>query len=157
MKQHQYQIDVTWTGSNRAGTRSYTSYERSHTVAVPGKPLLECSSDPAFRGDRSKYNPEELFVASLSSCHMLWFLHLCSDAGICVTSYTDSATATMEESADRGGRFTEVILHPEATITDPSRIEEANTLHHEANRLCFIASSCNFPVRHHPVCHAAPL
>lgn len=154
MKTHQYHITTTWTGNTGTGTKTYTSYERAHEIAVPGKDVIKGSSDPSFRGDKTRYNPEELFVSSLSSCHMLWFLHLCAQAGIVIVDYVDHAEGFMTEDADGGGRFSEVILKPVVTITDAAMIEKANALHHEANRLCFIANSCNFPVKHQPECIA---
>lgn len=144
-KQHCYKSNISWTGNDGNGTFSYTSYRRDFSVQVANKPVLEGSSDPAFRGDLTKYNPEDLLVISLSSCHMLWYLHLCSEAGIIVVDYRDEATGTMEENA-KGGRFTEVTLHPLVTVQDKSMIEQANTLHHKAHELCFIANSVNFPV-----------
>ncbi|MBS1563283.1 MAG: OsmC family protein [Bacteroidetes bacterium] len=149
---HHYQVDVTWTGNTGTGTATYRGYERSHTISVPGKPVIEGSSDPSFRGDPSRYNPEEMLVAALSTCHMLSYLHVCATAGIVVIDYVDKATGTMETTKDGGGHFTEVTLHPVVTITDASRIAEANELHHKAGKLCFIAASCNFPVAHEPVC-----
>jgi len=153
---HHYKIEVTWTGNTGTGTKEYRGYERSHTISAPGKPIIAGSSDPTFRGDASRYNPEELLVAALSTCHMLSYLHVCVVAGIVVVDYKDQATGTMVETKDGGGHFTEVTLHPVVTITDPSRIDEANALHHKAGKLCFIAASCNFPVLHQPVCVAQP-
>ncbi|MEO5944379.1 MAG: OsmC family protein [Ferruginibacter sp.] len=152
-KQHHYNARIVWTGNSRDGTKNYRSYQRSHQVSVQNKPIIEASSDPSFLGDASKYNPEELFLASLSSCHMLWYLHLCADSGITVVEYVDDATGTMEEN-ENGGRFTEVILHPQVTITDSDKINAANELHHKAHQYCYIANSCNFPVKHLPVCIA---
>lgn len=151
---HHYKTELTWTGNTGAGTKNYIAYQRSHTITVVGKPLLECSSDPAFRGDPSKYNPEELFLASLSSCHMLWYLHLCATAGIVVISYTDTASGMLQENADGSGQFTEAVLHPQVVITKTEKIETANALHHKANEMCFIARSCNFLIRHEPRCTA---
>jgi organic hydroperoxide reductase OsmC/OhrA len=151
---HHYKIDTTWTGNKGEGTKTYRGYERSHTIAAPGKPVIEGSSDPAFRGDASRYNPEELLVAALSTCHMLSYLHVCAVAGIIVVAYTDQATGTMMETPDGSGHFTEVTLFPQVVITDAARIGEANELHHRAHALCFIANSCNFPVHHQPVCTA---
>ena len=151
---HHYTIDVAWTGNTGTGTKTYRGYERSHTISAPGKPVIEGSSDPAFRGDASRYNPEEMLVAALSTCHMLSYLHVCAVAGIVVVDYQDKATGTMVETADGGGHFTEVTLHPVVTITDASQVEAANALHHKAGKLCFIAASCNFPVEHQPVCVA---
>jgi organic hydroperoxide reductase OsmC/OhrA len=158
MKTHQYQAKVTWTGNEGRGTADYKAYNRNHTISVAGKsaPILG-SSDPAFRGDKMRYNPEEMLLASLSACHLLWYLHLCSVNGVVVTSYTDSATGTMEEAENGSGRFTEVVLHPSIMVAKENMIETAIRLHQEANQLCFIANSCNFPVRHAPQIVAADL
>lgn len=150
-KEHHYKTNIEWTGNNGEGTSGYRSYERSHRIWVAGKLPIEASSDPAFRGDGTKYNPEDLLLASVSSCHMLWYLHLCADNGIVVTAYKDEATGLMIESPD-GGKFTEITLHPVVTITDRSKIEKANELHRLANKYCFVANSLNFPVKHEPVC-----
>lgn len=150
MKTHEYSLNLQWTGNSGSGTSNYRSYERSHTISIPGKSTIEGSADPAFRGDASKFNPEELLLASLASCHMLWYLHLCADSGISVTSYSDDPSGTMTETASGSGKFTEVTLRPKVQITDPLRFEEARTLHKKANELCFIANSVNFPVNHEP-------
>lgn len=150
-KAHQYQTALIWTGNTGKGTKSYRDYERSHTISIAGKADILASSDPSFRGDKSRYNPEELLVASLSSCHMLWYLHLCSDAGIIVTSYEDTATGTMEENQDGSGQFTQVVLRPVVVITDSTKAGLARDLHHQAHQMCFISRSCNFPVKHEPV------
>lgn len=151
-KQHHYTTTVTWTGNKGEGTTRYDAYERSHTLSVTNKPELQCSSDTPFRGDGTKYNPEDMLLYSLSSCHMLWYLHLCADAGIIVTAYADNATGVLDMVAPGGARFTEVVLHPVVTITDAARIEEANALHHKAHEACFIAKSVNFLVKHEPQC-----
>mgnify|MGYP001799536390 CR=1 FL=1 len=150
MKQHRYKIRNTWTGNIGLGTYDYKSYERAYTISVEGKPDLSGSSDPSFRGDRSRHNPEELFLASIASCHMLWFLHLCSVEGVVVSAYEDVATGTMVEKKDGSGRFTEVILKPVVTVSSAEMIPKAETLHARANEMCFIANSCNFPIRHQP-------
>ena len=154
MKNHYYKVDIKWTGNSGKGTSNYTAYERSHTISVNGKAVINGSSDPSFRGDKTKYNPEELFVASLSTCHMLWYLHLCSEAGVVVINYEDNARGTMQETEDGSGHFAEVTLHPTVVISDKSMIEKANELHDKANKLCFIANSCNFPIHHKPDCKA---
>jgi organic hydroperoxide reductase OsmC/OhrA len=153
-KEHKYKTRVNWTGNTGTGTSNYRGYERSHMISIEHKPDIHCSSDPAFRGDKTKHNPEELLLASLSSCHMLWYLHLCAEAGIVVTEYADHATGTMVETDNGGGRFTEVALHPMVTVTENKMIEKANALHKKANELCFIANSVNFPVSHFPNCIA---
>jgi organic hydroperoxide reductase OsmC/OhrA len=147
-KLHNYKATINWTGNSGTGTSSYQSYSRNHTVQVEGKAEILCSSDPAFSGDPARYNPEEMLLASLSSCHMLWYLHLCSAAGIVVVSYTDNATGIMEETADGSGKFTVVTLNPNVTITNNSDKNTAEYLHEKANRLCFIANSVNFTVAH---------
>ena len=150
MPKHHYPLSIAWTGNLGPGTTAYDAYSRDHLVRVPGKQALEASSDPAFRGDGTKHNPEELLVASLSGCHMLWYLHLCATQGVVVTAYVDQAVGTMEESAKNGGRFSEVMLRPLVTIGAGCDIELARQLHEEAHRLCFVANSVNFPVRCEP-------
>ncbi len=95
MKQHSYKVQLEWTGNNGQGTSDYRAYRRDYTVSAAGKPELAGSSDPLFRGDPLRYNPEDLLVASLSACHMLSYLHLCSSAGITVEKYRDAPTGTM--------------------------------------------------------------
>ncbi|WP_340105958.1 OsmC family protein [Rhodohalobacter sp. 8-1] len=148
MKSHQYKTDLKWTGNRGNGTAGYRSYDRSYSVMINGKPTLEGSADPAFRGDVSKWNPEELFLASLTACHMLWYLHLCADEEIHVMSYKDQASGVMEEMDNGSGKFAEVVLHPQVTITHTVNLDKAEKLHQRANEMCFIANSCNFPVRH---------
>ncbi|HEX2605823.1 MAG TPA: OsmC family protein [Flavisolibacter sp.] len=152
MHEHQYRATIAWTGNNGTGTSDYRAYSRNHTIEIDGKPVLPGSSDALFRGDKSRHNPEDLLVASLSACHLLSYLHVCAEAGVVVTAYSDTATGTMVLTPDGGGHFTAVILHPVVTVKDPSMITRANELHHLAHERCFIASSCNFPVLHEPVC-----
>ncbi|MBS0001366.1 MAG: OsmC family protein [Cyclobacteriaceae bacterium] len=153
-RRHRYKLRIRWTGNLGEGTRNYRAYERSHSIQAEKKAEISGSSDPAFLGDPERYNPEELFVAALSSCHMLWYLHLCAEAGIVVTAYEDHATGIMEETPDGGGHFTEVTLNPIVSITDELKIDKANALHSKANEKCFIANSVKFPVLHVPVCKA---
>jgi organic hydroperoxide reductase OsmC/OhrA len=150
--EHNYSLTVKWTGNTGTGTSGYRAYERSHTISIDHKPDIEGSSDPAFRGDKSKHNPEDMLVAALSACHMMSYLHVCVKAGIVVTEYVDHATGIMIETGGGAGRFREVTLNPVVKITDPAMIEKANELHRQANALCFIANSVNFPVGHNPVC-----
>jgi organic hydroperoxide reductase OsmC/OhrA len=150
-REHRYQVTTTWTGNRGTGTSGYRAYGREHEISAEGKSVvLPGSSDPAFLGDPSRYNPEELLVASLSACHMLWFLHLCSDAGIAVASYKDDATGEMTERAGGAGEFTKVTLRPRVTLSDPSRATEIAALHVKAHELCFIARSVKFPIEHEP-------
>jgi len=149
-KEHHYSTQLNWTGNKGEGTADYKAYLRDHVLSAGGKPEIAASSDPKFRGDPGRYNPEELFVASLSSCHMLWYLHLCAVNGVVVVDYHDYAEGTMIEETDGSGRFSVVTLRPVATVAEASMVEKALSLHHEANRFCFIANSCNFAVRHEP-------
>ncbi len=151
-RKHHYNIKLEWTGNKGRGTANYRAYDRSHSISIEHKVDILGSSDPAFRGDKTRHNPEELLVASLSACHMLWFLHLCADAGIIVTCYEDQASGVMAETADGGGHFTEATLRPTVTITEESRIDQANALHKLAIEKCFIARSFNFPAYHQPSC-----
>lgn len=150
-REHSYSVETKWTGNDGQGTANYRAYRRDHEITGPGKsaPILG-SSDPLFRGDGTRYNPEEMLVASLSTCHMLWMLHLCADAGIVIATYDDQAIGTMVETGYGAGHFTRVVLHPRMTIADPARVGEALTLHTKAHELCFIARSVNFPVEHKP-------
>ena len=150
-REHLYQLAVQWTGNCGNGTTNYRTYERTYQVEAAGKPVIFGSSDPAFRGDATKYNPEELLVAAISSCHLLWYLHLCANAGVVVIDYGDRPYGKMQESPDGSGRFTEVILRPEVTITSQSNLERAEQLHHKAHEFCFIANSVSFPI----VCQAS--
>ncbi|MBE1159980.1 OsmC family protein [Dyella acidiphila] len=148
-KQHQYAVEVVWTGNHGTGTKTYQGYGREHEVRIAGKPVIASSSDAAYRGDGSKHNPEDMLVAALSSCHMLWYLHLAATAGVVVTQYVDAAVGTL---LDRGedGRFTEVVLRPQVTISASSDAVRATAVHDEAHHACFIANSVNFPVRCEP-------
>jgi organic hydroperoxide reductase OsmC/OhrA len=146
MKTHEYRLHVKWTGNQGEGTKSYQGYSRNHEIHAQGKPILCGSSDPSFRGDFTKYNPEELFLSAISTCHMLWFLHLCSDSGIVVLSYSDLPLGLMEEDGQNGGRFIRVELNPMVTIEETTRIPELKDIHAVASQKCFIANSCNFPI-----------
>ena len=147
---HSYGVVVTWTGNRGSGTSGYRDYGRDHDVIADGRPVIAGSSDPLFRGDPERWNPELELVAALSQCHMLWYLHLCAEAGVIVTSYADDAAGAMAENDD-GGQFTEVVLRPRVTVASAEMIETATALHAEANAKCFIANSVNFPVRCDPV------
>ncbi|MDR3717409.1 MAG: OsmC family protein [Bryobacteraceae bacterium] len=146
MARHEYKVQVAWSGNDGVGTRTYSEYRRDHTIHIAGKPVLPGSSDPAFRGDAARYNPEELLVASLSACHMLSYLHLCANAGVVVTAYQDDASGAMELKPDGSGAFTEATLRPRVTLDARSDPVRAQALHHEAHQRCFIAASVNFPV-----------
>ena len=149
-KEHHYALSIEWTGNSGTGTSDYRAYTRNHTISSDGKPDLLASSDPSFRGDKTRYNPEEMLVAALSSCHMLSYLHVCVLNGVVVLEYKDNATGTMKENPDGSGQLAEVTLRPIVKVKDASMIEKANHLHERASELCFIARSVNFPVHHSP-------
>src|ERR1700748_3211315 len=144
--QHHYTTQITWTGNKGTGTSGYTEYERSHLIQTGNKVTIEASSDAPFRGDVSKYNPEDLFLASIASCHMLWYLHLCADNGIIVKNYVDNPEGVLETFANGSGKFTIITLRPVVNVTDMSMIETAQMLHHNAHEMCFMANSVNFEI-----------
>lgn len=149
-RSYHYEVRVAWTGNTGSGTSSYTSYGREHDISAPKKTNISGSSDPAFRGDRTRYNPEELLIASASACHMLSYLHLCAANKVVVLSYEDRPTGEMEAAAGGPGAFVRVDLHPAVTISAGSDAERAEALHQEAHRGCFIANSLKVPVILHP-------
>ncbi len=152
MKKHHYKIEIEWTGNKGDGTLNYKSYHRNHKIMADGKYVgIRGSADVNFMGDKMLYNPEELFLSSISACHMLWYLHLCAINNIVVTEYLDNATGIMEETENGSGKFTEVTLNPNIKITDLNMVSKANDLHKEANKMCFIANSCNFKIGHNPI------
>lgn len=150
MKTHRYQVRVVWTGNLGPGTTTYRAYARDHEVTADGPAAIAGSSDPVFRGDRGRWNPEQLLVAALSQCHLLSYLHLCAVSGVVVVAYEDHPDGVMNETADGGGSFAEVTLRPAVTVGHASMTGPALELHDRAHELCFIASSVSFPVRHEP-------
>lgn len=150
-KTHRYEVTVTWNDASGTGTTGYRDYDRTHEVSGEGKQPILGSSDPSFRGDPALWNPEELLVASLSQCHMLWYLALCAQQKVIVTGYVDRPSGTMAETPDGSGRFEEVVLRPEVTLAPGQDAGLAAKLHEKAHEMCFIANSVNFAVRHEPV------
>lgn len=152
MPEHEYQLTIRWTGNTGSGTFNPGTYKRDHKITADSKSPIMGSSDPKFRGDKSKYNPEELLVASVASCHMLWYLDLCTRENIIVVDYVDHPEGVLIENGDKGGAFKEVWLRPVVTVSDKKMIDKALSLHIRARELCFIANSLNFPVHHDPTC-----
>jgi organic hydroperoxide reductase OsmC/OhrA len=148
--EHHYNVTIEWKGNLGPGTKSYIGYKRDHAINSGSKHEILGSSDPAFRGDASRWNPEDLLVAGLSACHKLWYLHVCVVAGITVHEYIDNATGTMVEDAASGGHFTRVLLRPKVTVSKDDDVDLARRLHHDAHAKCFLANSVNFPVDHEP-------
>lgn len=152
---HTYDVTVTWTGDDGEGTTTYRSYRRDNVVTAEGLPDLAGSADPAFRGDPTRWNPEQLLVAALSQCHLLTYLHLCATNGVVVSGYVDDAHGEMTLNRDHSGQMASVTLRPRVTVADAGMVERAVALHHDVPDLCFIARSVNFPVRHEPTVLAA--
>lgn len=149
---HRFEATVTWTGNQGTGTSTYRTYSRSHEISGSAKAAaIAGSSDPAFRGDKARYSPEDLLVGALAACHMLWVLHLCAEAKITVVDYVDTASGTMAINPDGSGQFSGVVLRPRITVLEASREEDVRAVNDKAHNLCFIARSVNFPVSHHPV------
>jgi len=148
--EHRFVASLAWTGNRGTGTTGFRDYGRDHIVSVPGKPDLRASAARVFHGDVDRWNPEEQLLAALAGCHLLSYLYVAVANGIVVVDYRDAPDGILVTRADGGGAFREVTLRPVVTISagDP---EIARRLHVDANRLCFIASSVNFPVRHEPV------
>jgi organic hydroperoxide reductase OsmC/OhrA len=148
--EHKYRISVQWTGNKGVGTSGYREYSRDHIIRAGSKPDILGSSDAAFLGDATRWNPEDLLVAAVSACHKLWYLHLCANAGIAVLAYVDDAEGTMLDSPEQG-RFTQIVLRPHVTIRAGDDRNLAESLHHAAHERCYVANSVNFPIRCEPV------
>lgn len=157
LNEHRYALTVRWTGNRGEGTASYRGYSRDHDIEIPGLPVLQGSADPTFHGDRDRYNPEQLLLAALAQCHMLSFLHVAVKHGVVVTGYEDRAAGLMRTNRDGSGQFESVTLSPRVSVTDQAAADLMETLHAEANKVCFIARSVNFPVLHHPSTTVVPL
>ncbi|GAA3305604.1 MULTISPECIES: OsmC family protein [Glutamicibacter] len=155
LSQHEYRVGLEWTGNRGTGTESYRSYGRDHVLRASGLPELPGTADPTFHGDRDRWNPEQLLLAALSQCHMLSYLHVAVTHGVNVTAYTDDAYGTLRLNRDNSGEFTQVMLRPTVHLADESQRELADSLHAQANKVCFIARSVNFPVLHEPVAPSA--
>ena len=151
MKHHTYSSSIRWTGNTGEGTAHYRAYTRDWEVAVPGKPVIPCSNDPLLGGNKGLMNPEDMLLSALAGCHMLWYLHLASDAGIVVTAYEDAPEGTGEMAPDGAARFVGVTLRPRITVKPGADLARAEAIHHEIHKVCFIARSVNFPVQIAPV------
>ena len=147
---HDYTSRVVWTGNRGEGTAHYRAYDRTWDIAVPGKPVVHCSNDPLLGGDPSKMNPEDLLLSALSACHMLWYLHYASDAGLRVLGYEDTPLGQGELGPGGAGRFVKATLRPRVTLPAGSDLAAAEAIHHRIHAVCFIARSVSFPVDYEP-------
>ncbi|SDZ26928.1 Organic hydroperoxide reductase OsmC/OhrA [Jannaschia faecimaris] len=148
--EHKYSSHIVWTGNRGKGTAGYRAFDRTWNIAIPGKEIVQCSNDPLLGGDPGKMNPEDLLISALSACHMLWYLHLASDAGIVVGAYEDSPVGIGEVSQGGAGRFTAAILRPRITVQAGADIEVATAIHQRIHEVCFVARSVNFPISYEP-------
>ncbi|WP_371226856.1 OsmC family protein [Roseovarius sp. 2305UL8-3] len=146
MAEHEYTARVVWTGNRGQGNATYKGYDRNWEVRTPGKPVIPCSNDPLLGGDPTLHNPEDMLIAALSACHMLWYLHLSFDAGIVVQAYADDPLAVGETDASGASRFLRCTLRPRITVAAGTDVARADAVHHEIHKTCFIARSVNFPV-----------
>ncbi|MDP2699536.1 OsmC family protein [Thalassospira sp.] len=145
-KEHDFTCQIAWTGNRGEGTKNYRGYDRTWNVQTPGKPVIKCSNDPLLGGDPTLPNPEDMLIAALSACHMLWFLHLASTAGIAVQGYEDNPVGVGESSPNGAGRFVRATLRPTIRVPKGTDCQQADAIHHEIHKYCFIARSVNFPV-----------
>jgi organic hydroperoxide reductase OsmC/OhrA len=152
---HSYELTVTWTGERGSATRGYRDFGRAHEITASGLPPLLGSADPVLRGDRDRWSPAQLLVAALAQCHLLSYLYVCAGAGVVVAGYSDSPTGRLLRTPDGGGHFTDLVLRPRVAVTSPEMTRRALELHADAHRLCFIAQSVNFPIRHEPLIEVA--
>jgi organic hydroperoxide reductase OsmC/OhrA len=150
MPTHDYTTSILWTGNRGEGTAHYKAYDRTWDIAAPGKAVVHCSNDPLLGGDPAKMNPEDLLLSALSACHMLWYLHYASDAGVVVTSYADAPLGVGEVGRGGAGRFVKVTLRPHVTVKAGADLARAEAIHHRIHEVCFIARSVNFPVEYQP-------
>ena len=143
-----YSAEVAW---NRGEVAPGEDYSRSHGWRFDGGVEVPASSAPDLHGDPSCVDPEEAFVASISSCHMLWFLHLAADRGFHVRTYTDRAVGHMNR-VDRGViAITDVDLHPEIEwVGDVPDARTTAEIHDESHHRCFIANSVTSTITVHP-------
>ncbi|MBF4469919.1 OsmC family protein [Flavobacterium sp. HJJ] len=149
---HLFKVKLNWNSVPKETISTSRKYLKNHQITIEGKEILNLSAAKAFKGDPSLYNPEDLLLSSVVSCHMMSYLYVCSQNGIDILSYQDDAEATLEVSENGSGRFIEVRLYPKVVIQQKEKIAEALELHSKANELCFIANSCNFKIVHFPAC-----
>ncbi len=145
-KTHEFTSEIVWTGDRGAGAAHYRGYDRTWRIVTAGQPAIECSNDPMLGGDPSKPNPEDLLLSSLAACHMLWYLHLASEAGIVVRGYEDAPLGVGETGSRGEGRFVRAVLRPAIRIERGADLTKAEALHEAVHAFCFIARSVNFPI-----------
>lgn len=146
----QFKVQAKWSANDALDV---SVNGKTHHVFIDKKTPLTISAAKMFKGDETKYNPEDLLLSALSSCHMMSYFYVCAQNGIELIDYSDEAIGILELNPDGSGAFTSVALHPVVTVLKEGMIEKALDLHNEAHRLCFIANSCKFPIKHSAVIH----
>ncbi len=157
MSEHQYTASLLW----QRGDQPFTDrkYSRRHEIRFDGGHVMPASSSPltvkAPYSDPAAVDPEESFIASLSSCHALWFLDIACRAGWVVDDYRDEPLGVMARDAQGRTAITLVTLRPAVRFSgrQPTR-DELEHLHHRAHEECFIANSVRSEVRCEPVWEA---
>jgi organic hydroperoxide reductase OsmC/OhrA len=148
--EHEFSCQTEWTGNRGEGTSGLRKFDRTWSISTPGRAVVEGSADPQFGGKADRPNPEDLLMASLSACHMLWYLHLATVAGIVVQSYVDKPVGYGEVEKSGVGRFLRATLRPHIVLAAGTDQAKADAIHHEIHKYCFIARSVNFPIDYAP-------
>ena len=149
---HLFKAKLNWNSISKEVFTTSKKYTKTHQIAIDGKEILNVSAAKAFKGDPGLYNPGDLLLSSVVSCHMMSYLYVCLQNDITVVSYQDDAEGTLEVLENGSGRFVEIRLNPNVIIKEKEKIAQAISLHTKANELCFIANSCNFPILHFASC-----
>ncbi|WP_159022904.1 OsmC family protein [Formosa sp. L2A11] len=146
----QFHINNSWSLEEATSTKKEGGSLKTHQVFLEDGKRLDVSAAKPFKGDASKYNPEELLMAALSSCHFMSYLYVCEQAGISILEYSDSVEGFLMLNNDGSGAFTKVTLNPKVKIESESQKQLAEDLHKKAGALCFIANSCAFTIEYKP-------
>jgi organic hydroperoxide reductase OsmC/OhrA len=143
-KQFRFEVSTQWKKGDYKNAKT-------HLSKIAGKPDLNISAAGEFKGQEDQYNPEDLLLSALSSCHMMSYFYVCQQQGIDIVDYKDNAIGTLELRPDFSGGFTKVQLNPVVTISNPSQERQSIDLHKKAHELCFIANSVNFEISIVPI------
>ncbi len=147
----EHKVSVSWQRTK--DDFSYEAYTRDHIWAFKGGVQVPASAAPAFRGSPDRVDPEDAFVAALSSCHMLSFLAIASRKGFRLDSYDDDAVGHLEKNADGKLVMTRVYLRPKVRFSGDRipTLEQISRVHHEAHEQCFIANSVKTEIHCEPI------
>lgn len=150
MSQHRFALRLDTDSQDSAADIPEARRVRRHVIVAEGKPPIEGSSAKAFRGEASRWNPEELLIAALAQCHYLSFVHVVTTQGIDIRGYRCEATGVLDVDSEGYGQIVEVVLEPEVTVA-PEHVSAVEAAHEKAHELCFIARSvsCEVSVKPH--------